>query len=304
MATLSLRRFTRLTANKSRYSYRQLHQIPFLKTAPKSQKIKMASTAAENSTQTEDSPLPQFLQEYIKSSMKYKERSHQTLEQIHRPALEAIPQDPTQPAFDVIFIGDSMIERLKTTGQKTNLHNFPRSFNLGVGGDKIENVLYRLHTGYIPLLAQRSTKLWVVHIGTNNLRMKKGLRDTEPSDYWNFRVLIQTLWYLSPGSKILVTGIFRRKDIGDKLIETANEKLKENLEELSKDPTSMTRTSLPELEPDNTTFFWQEPDEAIGFDVLEDHAHLNKEGYRLWDESIYPRVLEILALGESKPSQE
>ncbi|RVD89691.1 uncharacterized protein DFL_000688 [Arthrobotrys flagrans] len=259
-----------------------------------------------NSEQTGNpSPLPNALREYIKESMKFKERSHKTLEEIHRPDLELIPpipQNPNGTCFDVIFIGDSMIERLKTTGQNTRLHNFPRSFNLGVGGDKIENVLYRLHTGYISLLENRPTKLWVVHIGTNNLRPRKGLRDSNPNDSENFRVLVQTLRLLCPGSKVLVTGLFPRKDVDDELVRVSNGKLKESLDGLDKSP-SLSRDSLPEPVLEVEPLFWEEPAETINTDVLVDHVHLNEEGYRLWDESLYPRILEILALGEPEPLQ-
>ncbi|KAK6336972.1 hypothetical protein TWF718_009760 [Orbilia javanica] len=279
--------------------YRQFHQTPVI--LEKSPYKTYAMDQSESSVQAEGpSYLPQGLQEYIKESMKYKERSHKTLEEVHKPGLEQIPPTPpnsNETCFDVIFIGDSMLERLKTTGQNTRLHNLPRSFNLGVGGDKIENVLYRLHTGYISLLANRPPKLWVVHIGTNNLRPKKGLRDSGPSDYENFQILIQTLWILCPGSKVLVTGLFPRRDVDDSLVQASNRGLEASLDELGRGLKAI-RDSLPEpgLYSETGALFWAEPTGAINTEVLVDHVHLNEEGYNLWDESLYPRILEILAL--------
>ncbi|KAF3188055.1 hypothetical protein TWF225_003832 [Orbilia oligospora] len=307
---IALRRFSvKDTIKWHPHNYRRLHQIPFTPKKPAFKAYKMNSAATMDPEQPEStSPLPQPLQELIKQSMKYKERSHKTLEEVHKPGLELIPptfdtQTPNQTSsFDVIFIGDSMLERLKSTGQNTGLHNLPRSFNLGVGGDKIENVLYRLHTGYIPLLADRPTKLWVVHIGTNNLRPKKGLRDSDPSDYANFRILIETLRVLCPGSKVLVTGLFPRKDVSDELVRASNEKMKETLDEL--DRTSlMVSGSFAEPGPGVGRLFWMDPTENINTDVLVDHVHLNEDGYTLWDESLYPRILEILALEEAGPLQ-
>ncbi|KAK6512983.1 hypothetical protein TWF506_009145 [Arthrobotrys conoides] len=303
---IPLRRLiTNRTVKWHPHNYLRLHQTSTpKKTSLKTYKINPIVTM--DSEQPENtSPLPQPLQEYIKQSMKYKERSHKTLEEVHKPGLELIPPTTTQitsnqPCFDVIFIGDSMLERLKTTGQNTNLHNLPRSFNLGVGGDKIENVLYRLHTGYISLLENRPTKLWVVHIGTNNLRPKKGLRESGPSDYENFKVLIETLMLLCPGSKVLVTGLFPRKDISDELVRASNEKLRESLDELAKE-SLIAGNSLPESGPGADTLFWADPTETISTDMLVDHVHLDEEGYKLWDESLYPRILEILGLGEPEP---
>ncbi|EPS43922.1 hypothetical protein H072_2038 [Dactylellina haptotyla CBS 200.50] len=235
------------------------------------------------------SPLPSFLHRFIAENMKYKERSHTTLYETHKPGLELTPPEPSSPSpspspsFDVLFIGDSMLERLKTTGVNTKLHNLPRSFNLGVGGDKIENVLYRLNEGYITLLTTRTTKIWVVHIGSNNLSVKRGLRpDIELS---NYRILLQTLLLLSPKSVVFVTGVFRRKDVKDEIVRESNEGIIKMVEDMN----APSRESGRE-----ERLVWVPPAEAVDFDVLADQAHLNEDGYRIWDEDLYPRVIEAL----------
>ena len=43
-----------------------------------------------------------------------------------------------------------------------------------VGGDKIENVLYRIKLGLLQLCKPLGVVLWVVHTGTNNLRVRTG----------------------------------------------------------------------------------------------------------------------------------
>ncbi|KAK6343516.1 hypothetical protein TWF730_011106 [Orbilia blumenaviensis] len=285
-----------------KFNQRTFHQTASFPTARRTsfKPHKMNETVPN---EQQESSFPKQLRESIVNSMKYKERSHQTLEEVHKPGLESIPpvtNDSDPPCFDVIFIGDSMLERLKTTGKNTKLHNLPRSFNLGVGGDKVENVLYRLHTGYISLLERRPTKLWVVHIGSNNLRPKKGLKDSDPSDYSNFALLIKTLRVLSPKSKVLVTGLFRRKDISDEIIRTTNEKLARVLCDLDSLPDRVPGTSS-NAAVESGRLLWEKPTEAVNTDLLADHVHLNEEGYQLWDESMYLRILEIL--GEPAPSQ-
>lgn len=249
-----------------------------------------------------EASFPPELRALIRQSMKYKERSHNTFLEVHKPGLEAIPLVPntlktnlrpststasseTPPTikaastFDVIFIGDSMLERLKTTGINTNLHNLQQSFNLGVGGDRIQNVLYRLDLGYIELLGSRHTRLWVVHIGTNDLTPKRGLRNSEISCY---RLLLQALLNLSPESQVLVTGLFKRKDVSDEIVEKSNEAIQGLVEDLNG-------------QLDGSRLVWLAPTDSVTKEMLVDHVHLTEEGYDLWDEDLCPRVLETLA---------
>jgi len=107
--------------------------------------------------------LPTKSQEALITQGKFKTRSHDTTLKTHIPELSKRQGD-----FDIVLLGDSMLERLKTTGASTRLAHMERTFNAGVGGDKIENVLYRLGTlGMLDKLSERNVKLWVVMVGTN-----------------------------------------------------------------------------------------------------------------------------------------
>ncbi|KAG0000782.1 hypothetical protein BGZ80_006405 [Entomortierella chlamydospora] len=221
----------------------------------------------------------------IQAAMSFKERSHHTLHEVHIPELtsssssqEREPQSTVASAIDVVLIGDSMLERFKTTGTSTRLAQVPRSINLGCGGDKVENVLYRL-SFMTPLLENRSIKLWIVMVGTNNLR-KKGLR---PSDIPLYRLLLQALLRIDSKSKIIACEIFKRKDFEDKYVDEANNMIKTMITEMN--------SSLG-LQEDR--IIWSEaPAEAI-IEHLDDHVHLNEEGYRIWDETLYPRAQQLI----------
>ncbi|KAG6361697.1 hypothetical protein INS49_009925 [Diaporthe citri] len=108
--------------------------------------------------------------------------------------------------------------------------------NFGCGGDKIENVLYRvigdtsmnlkglareLHLcGGVCLTSRRRPELWVIQAGTNNLHKNHGLRD---ADLHAMDILLKTLHHFGRASaKILVTGLFYRKDVAKELIDKAN----------------------------------------------------------------------------------
>lgn len=184
----------------------------------------------------------------------------------------------------VMLLGDSMLERMTTTGQSPSLQPWPSEqmlprmqltqmnssrglagrkilqrvsavFNAGCGGDKIENILYRLlgdkepstdeetskegHVkpshldGLVDTLSKRKTqvKLWIVHAGTNNLHKVNGLSD---ASLFAMQVLLKVLLSISAEeTHILVTALFYRKDIRTELVDQANTKLKDLVEELA-----------------------------------------------------------------------
>lgn len=210
---------------------------------------------------------------------RYKERSQQTSRDNHLPLIDRASRTPR-----VILLGDSLLERMTTTGQSTSLQPWPSEqmlsklelnhinsnralearetihrlsavLNAGCGGDKIENILYRLvgdeesssdHApsedgderkqlshSLVDALSKRQTqpKLWVIHIGTNNLHKKKGLSE---ASLLAMRVLLTTLLHTSaPETHILVTALFYRSDIRNDLIDQSNAKLKDLVEGLA-----------------------------------------------------------------------
>lgn len=220
-----------------------------------------SSSATENQELSSD----EFLA-LLNTTKKFKVRSHTTCHETHLPDLLSRETSP-----EIVLIGDSMIERLKTTGADTKTANLPSSFNAGVGGDKIENVLYRL-VFMLPHL-KSDIKVWVVMVGTNNLRKALKAKDVEA-----YRLLLQTLLKIAPGSRILVCEMFKRKDVDDKSVEESNRFLKQM--------TASVNENLGEK------VFWSEG-MNVG-DVLDDHVHLNEVGYRRWDEVLLSKIEELL----------
>ncbi|KAK3938452.1 hypothetical protein QBC46DRAFT_390160 [Diplogelasinospora grovesii] len=260
---------------------------------------------------------------------KFKDRSHQTSKTSHIPLLQNHPDGPT-----VVLLGDSMIERMTTTGcspsfepwpsetmlggahlQQSSAHADPDAahepphnmrqltgvFNAGVGGDRIQNIMYRLIgsddtsnssgddeglqlPGLAPVLAERPIKLWVVQAGTNNLHLKKGLMD---KDRDAMQLLLQALVKLSGNDcKILLTGLFPRTDIKRELIDQANDKLREMVGHMN--------TELEKVEEKEERVVFLPAPEINADEHLEDHVHLNLTGYRLWARGLVPKVIEIL----------
>ncbi|KAK4099832.1 hypothetical protein N658DRAFT_429118 [Parathielavia hyrcaniae] len=247
----------------------------------------------------------------LKPIAKYKARSHETSKNTHIPRLESHTKNYTENGPTVVLLGDSMLERMITTGQSPNFvapwpspalldddtwaqyqpdsDEFPafprldRVFNAGVGGDKIQNVAYRLVgdeerelPGLLPLLARCGTvRVWVVHVGTNNLSPKHGLRN---EDVRALEVLLTALLRASARSRVILTALFPRTDMPANIIEQADQEMK-GMSNLLEDGVGIGRV-----------FF---AGRQLGFKMgehLEDHVHLNLEGYRSWAELLWMRV--------------
>ncbi|KAH6838553.1 SGNH hydrolase-type esterase domain-containing protein [Chaetomium sp. MPI-CAGE-AT-0009] len=262
----------------------------------------------------------------LQSIAKFKARSHHTSKDVHIPLLQSHTHNaPSQHGPTAVLVGDSMLERMTTTGETPNFtapwpspamlsdaalaalqpakdsddaapapdpRRLDRVFNAGVGGDKIQNVAYRLVgaegeedrlPGLLPMLAACGTvRLWVVQAGTNNLSPKKGLveRDCEALE-----VLVGTLLGVNPTGgecKVLVTGLFYRKDVSAELVDQANGKIMAVVKRLQE-----------RCGEDRVVFLAP----AAGVKTEEhlvDHVHLNLEGYQLWTAELFPAVKAIL----------
>ncbi|KAK4149682.1 hypothetical protein C8A00DRAFT_18660 [Chaetomidium leptoderma] len=260
----------------------------------------------------------------LRPTARFKARSHDTSKQVHIPLLQSRLQDAPDQGPTVVLIGDSMFERMTTTGESPNsaaaswpspqmlgddeyldkrsVGRLDRVFNAGVGGDKIQNVAYRLvgaasHPeeedesqdlpGLLPLLAAFGTvKLWVVHAGTNNLSPKQGLR---AADCAALETVVRALLSVNPKgaaeSKVVVTGLFYRVDFPRSLVDRANEELDQ-----------MVKMMLMDNRVGVQRVLFQRP--ALGVKVEEhlvDHVHLNLRGYQLWTEELYPVILGLLS---------
>lgn len=249
----------------------------------------------------------------LEACAKFKQRSFTTVVENHIPLLQNHTEKP-----QIVLLGDSMIERMITTGDSHSFQPWPSStmlpdtptetgpgasggsapftrldhvFNAGVGGDRYEHILYRLVgdntegrqlPGLLATLKGCDIALWVVHAGTNNLHPKRGLTD---ADVEKLRLVLQAVLRISPpGARLLLTGLFRRTDIADPLVEEANRKLEGLV-------VSMNEPAAPRIS------FVAAPQTVLE-EHLDDHVHLNAEGYRLWMRYLYPEILGALRARE------
>lgn len=178
---------------------------------------------------------------------------------------------------DVALVGDSITARWRG-GELWEKHwGSYRAVNMGIGGDRTQNVLWRLQNGE---LEGYKAKLFVVMIGTNNLFDKQ----TEPAHAAaGVRAILDLIQAKQPQAKILLLGIFPRGEKPnpgrDKI--TATNKL---ISKFQGGAVSYMDISKQFLGPDDT----------ISKEVMHDSLHLAPKGYDIWAEAIAEKVKELV----------
>lgn len=182
-----------------------------------------------------------------------------------------------------------MLERLKTTGKSTRIAQLAQSWNAGCGGDKNENIMYRLSQGLYSTLASEQRKdaskcdikLWILASGTNNLHPKRVFRD---ADVKSWKMLVEACLRIAPRSGVVACDMFYRMDVPDEVVDGSNELLKGVVDHVNRE---LEETSGEEA---GRRVEWVESRKLISKEMLVDHVHLNEEGYRVWDGALWPYI--------------
>jgi lysophospholipase L1-like esterase len=182
---------------------------------------------------------------------------------------------------DLVFIGDSITHNWEQ-------HNKPQwdefwgkyhALNLGYGGDRTENVLWRLQHGEIDGIAP---KVAVMMIGTNNT----GHRHEAPElIYAGIKRDIQEIRKHLPHTKILLLAIFPRGEKPDDDLRLNNEKV---------------NALLPRLADGKHVFFlnfgkaFLAPDGTLSKTIFPDLLHPNGDGYKIWQREMQPTLDKLM----------
>ncbi|MDE1171309.1 MAG: GDSL-type esterase/lipase family protein [Verrucomicrobium sp.] len=186
--------------------------------------------------------------------------------------------------FDTAFLGDSITEGWRGRAQDVWDKTFSayKPFNLGIGGDRTENVLWRIDNG---MFDEFQPKALVLMIGTNNLSKKHTPEQTAEG----VRAIVDDIHKRSPGTKIIVMGILPRgqsaTDPMRALVQQTNELVKKMAEE----------KGLAYLDIGPKLL---ESDGSITKDTMPDFLHPTKRGYEAWAEAVAP----VLAADEKTTS--
>jgi lysophospholipase L1-like esterase len=184
---------------------------------------------------------------------------------------------------DVVFIGDSITQGWEDAGKKAWDQSFARynAIGLGFGGDRTENVLWRLQHGE---LEGYSPRVVVLMIGTNNTgdRMEDA-RTTAAG----IRRLLDEIRLRQPKARILLLGIFPRDEKPTSAPRQLNDRVNGIISGYA-DDRSIFYLNIGES--------LMNPDGTISRDVMPDLLHLSDKGYAIWARRIEPTLQRLLAL--------
>jgi len=182
---------------------------------------------------------------------------------------------------DLVFIGDSIThhweqEHLPLWNQMWGRYH---ALNLGYGGDRTENLLWRVQHGELDNI---NPKLIVMMIGTNNY----GLRSDAPaSTYAGIVRDIAAIRRHQPRAKLLLLAIFPRGATPADPARRANDAV---------------NAMLPKLADGKQVFFldinraFLAADGTLPVATFPDLLHPNADGYRLWQRAIQPEIDRLM----------
>ena len=174
--------------------------------------------------------------------------------------------------FDLCFLGDSI-----TDGWPGDL--FGKYFgkynpvNFGIGGDRCENVLWRLQNGE---LIGTSPRVIVLLIGTNNAGM-----NTAEEMAVGIAAVVKALRTGCPRSRILLLGVFPKRD-------------------MTLEKTKAVNAIVAKLDDKRIIRYLDvgagllDKDGNIQEGVLSDAVHLTRKGYEIWAQAMGPLLARMM----------
>lgn len=179
---------------------------------------------------------------------------------------------------ELVFIGDSITVRWPAEFLEKKFGAF-RPANLGMAGDGVQNVLWRLQNGIPDMI---HAKVIVLLIGTNNITA----RQTPDDIAQGIGSLLKAIQEKALKSKILLLGILPR---GESIKEESNEKIRQ------------TNAKLALLADNRLVFYLDvgdklvEPDGSISKDVMPDKLYVAMPGYIRWMDAMKPTLDTLLS---------
>ena len=183
---------------------------------------------------------------------------------------------------EVVFIGDSITQGWEKDGADVWQRHYAarHALALGFGGDRTENVLWRLQHGEVDGLAP---KVAVLMIGTNNT----GHRAEDPATTAaGIKRLLDELRQRLPSTKVLLLAIFPRGEKPDDGQRALNQRINQLIQGYA----------------DGRNVYYLDigaallsADGTLSRDVMPDLLHPNAKGYEIWQRAMAPTLQKLLS---------
>jgi lysophospholipase L1-like esterase len=185
---------------------------------------------------------------------------------------------------DIIFIGDSITAGWLGAGKAVWDKNYaPRhALNFGVGGDKTQNVLWRLNNMEVQNL---KPKVAIVLIGTNNVANNAH----EIAD--GIKAVLANTQAIFPGVKIILVSILPNEHASEKMMQV------NSIIRSYADGSTVYYLNLIPLMPEITTTGRDGTTDTNWKGFGKDHIHPDASGYQIWATAMEPLLTKLLAGG-------
>jgi len=184
----------------------------------------------------------------------------------------------------LVFIGDSITEGWEKSGSAVWQRHFSQyhALDLGFGGDRTENVLWRLQHGEIDGIAP---KVAVVMIGTNNT----GHRGEDPqTTAAGIQRLLDEIRQRLPSTKVLLLAIFPRGEQPDDAQRRLNERVNAIISRFA-DGRDVVFLDIGKA--------FLDPSGRLSRDVMPDLLHPDEKGYAIWQRAMDASLQRLLSAG-------
>jgi lysophospholipase L1-like esterase len=196
----------------------------------------------------------------------------------HEQFLEEIRN--RQGNVGLVLVGDSITDLWPKTGLDSYLGLLTwKPLNLGVGGERTEQVLWRLQHGE---LEGYKGKAFMIMIGTNNLRF------TDEKPEWvaaGIRKIVEAIRRKQPQAKILLLGVFPRGINKD-------DPMRSRIAEINK--------LIAPLDDGKKVFYMDLGKEFLDSkgnlsrEIMPDFLHPSAQGYRIWLEAVKQPLTKLM----------
>ena len=181
--------------------------------------------------------------------------------------------------FDKLFV--------KMNGGKVN------GVALGIGGDRIHNLLYRLQNGEAP--KDFHPKVWWILIGTNDL---EDHCNADTITIGNFRIVEEIRKY-HPGAIIVLNSILPRNENPEDLLASPTWPIIQEIN-LKLECYANTARGVEFFNATDVFLTHRQGKTVVNDKFMTDTVHPNAEGSRLWGEAIVDRVLDLESKKQSR----
>ena len=191
-----------------------------------------------------------------------------------------------QGHIDIYFVGDSITRRWGALDYPQFLANWRQNFygwnaaNFGWGGDRTQNILWRLQNGELDGL---NPKIIVIQAGTNNVGATPGDAAKMSDIVRGIKALIDVCRSKVPQATIVLTAIFPRNDNRAVLPEIAR-----------------INRAIAQFADGRTVRFVDITDKLADSDgtlhdgISPDGLHLTIKGYQIWADALTPIFNQLL----------